>query len=168
MENLPGGAPVENLPPHQSSFQKYKPLLAQFLRFAVVGVLNTGIDFAIFNVLIYVTKISEGAGIIPIKAVAFLSANINSYLLNKKWTFNDSSSGQGAKQFSVYLSVSVIGALINIGTVYLITTFIDPMFNLSNELWANVANLLATGLSLVWNFIGYKLIVFKKGAAARQ
>ena len=141
--------------------QKYGPLAAQFLRFAVVGVLNTGIDFAILNILSYLTKITSGSGIVAIKGAAFLAANINSYLINKHWTFKDKTEGEGAKKFSTYLAVSVIGALLNLGIVYAITTYVDPMFGLSEALWLNAANLVATGVSLVWNFIGYKLIVFR-------
>lgn len=150
---------ITNQPPTLA--QKYGPLAAQFLRFAVVGVANTGIDFAVFNVLIRIFGVTKGEAIIPIKFAAFLAANINSYLLNKKWTFKDNTKGEGARKFSLYLTVSVVGALLNLSTVYLITTFIDPLFSLSPQLWANVANLVATGISLVWNFLGYKIIVFK-------
>lgn len=150
-----------SVPPSPTLAQKYGPLAAQFLRFAVVGVLNTGIDFAILNILSYLTNITDGARIIPLKGIAFLAANVNSYFINKHWTFKDKSGSQGAKQFSVYLSVSIIGALLNIGAVFLITTYIPPMFGMSDKLWLNVANLIATGISLVWNFIGYKLIVFR-------
>lgn len=145
-----------------STMQKYGPLAAQFLRFAVVGILNTGIDFTILNILSYLTNVTDGARIIPLKGISFLFANVNSYFLNKRWTFKDKSEGQGAKQFSVYLTVSIIGALINIACVYLITTYVPPVFGMSDKLWLNAANLAATVLSLVWNFIGYKLIVFRQ------
>ena len=46
--------------------------------------------------------------------------------------------------------------------VFGVTTFIPPFFGLSPELWANLAKVAATGFSLIWNFIGYKFIVFKK------
>lgn len=149
------------LPAKPTLTEKYGPLAAQFLRFAVVGVLNTGIDFALLNILSYLTNITDGARIIPLKGIAFLAANVNSYFINKRWTFKDSTGGQGAKQFSVYLSVSIIGALINIGAVFLITTYIPAVFGMSDKLWLNAANLVATGLSLIWNFVGYKLIVFR-------
>jgi putative flippase GtrA len=161
MDSIPPSGQSGITPPNQTLAQKYGPLAAQFLRFAVVGALNTGIDFAILNLLSYLTNVTEGARIIPLKGVAFLVANVNSYLINKRWTFKDKTEGQGAKQFSVYLTVSVIGALINIGAVFLITTYVPPVLGLSNALWLNVANLVATGLSLVWNFVGYKLIVFR-------
>lgn len=153
--------PMQTTTENPSMMQKYGPLAAQFLRFGVVGILNTAIDFAIFNILIMTTGITKGGLIVPMKGVAFLAANINSYLLNKKWTFKDKTQGEGAKQFSVYLSVSIIGALINIGSVYLITTFVSPVFGVNEQLWANAANLVATGLSMIWNFVGYKLVVFR-------
>jgi putative flippase GtrA len=147
--------------PNQTLLQKYRPLIYQFLRFAVVGAINTGIDFGILNILSRITGITEGSGIIPIKGGAFLVANVNSYLLNKRWTFKDNTQGDSGRKFSVYLSVSIVGAILNISTVYLITNYVDPMFGLSAALWLNAANLVATGVSLVWNFIGYKLIVFR-------
>lgn len=144
-----------------SLMQKYGPLAAQFLRFGIVGVLNTGIDFAILNALSWATGITKGAEVVPLKAVAFLAANINSYLLNKTWTFKDKTSGEGAKKFSIYVTVSIIGALLNLGTVYVITTYTTPMFGVSDKMWLNLANLVATAVSLIWNFVGYKLIVFR-------
>jgi putative flippase GtrA len=61
----------------------------------------------------------------------------------------------------LFLIVSIIGAGINSLVVYLVTSHISPMFGLSQTLWLNVANLIATGAALIWNFIGYKLFVFK-------
>jgi putative flippase GtrA len=58
--------------------------------------------------------------------------------------------------------VSIIGALINSGIVFAISTFVDPMFGLSQAVWVNAAKVVATGISLIWNFLGYKFIVFKR------
>jgi putative flippase GtrA len=38
----------------------------------------------------------------------------------------------------------------------------EPALGLSPQIWENVAKLIATGVYIVWNFIGYKLIVFKE------
>ena len=137
-------------------------LAGQFLRFAVVGVINTSINFAVLNILSYITGISKGSGVIPLAVFAFAVATANSYLLNKHWSFRDQSHADAGKKFSLFLIVSIIGAGINSGTVYLITTHISPIFGLSAHLWLNVAALAATGISLIWNFIGYKLFVFNK------
>src|SRR3989344_567767 len=79
-------------------------LLWQVAKFALVGVLNTAIDFGILNLLILITTT----------------------------------------------------------VVVVVTTWIPPLFGLSPTLWANVAKVFATGFSMVWNFTGYKLVVFKR------
>jgi putative flippase GtrA len=146
----------------QNMDEKYKSTLNQFLKFVVVGVINTAINFAVLNILSALTGITSGSGIIPLAVVAFAIATTNSYIWNKRWSFKDQSKTDTGRKFSYFLIVSIIGAGINSGTVYLITTYIPPMFGLSPQLWLNVAALAATGISLVWNFIGYKVFVFKK------
>ena len=141
---------------------KYKATLDQFLRFVVVGVINTAINFIVLNILSALTGITSGSRVIPLAVVAFAAATTNSYILNKRWSFKDQSQVDAGRKFSLFLIVSIIGAGINSGTVYLITTNISPMFGLSQHLWLNVAALAATGISLIWNFIGYKAFVFQK------
>jgi len=75
------------------------------------------------------------------------------------WSALRTSEGQ---KIAVFTAVSIGGAVINAVIVGTMTAYIDPLLGFSPELWANVAKVLATGLSLIWNFIGYKLFVFKK------
>lgn len=138
-----------------------KSLMVQFVKFGVIGVINTGVDFAVLNLLMWLTGVTEGNGLIPLNFLSFAVAVMNSYYFNKHWAFQDKTTGEGARKFSVFLVVSIIGALINTGIVRFVSTNIDPMFGLSQQLWTNAAKLLATGVGLVWNFIGYKLFVFK-------
>lgn len=138
-----------------------KKLIIQFLKFAVIGAINTGVDFLVLNLLMWATGITKGNGLIPLNFISFAVAVTNSYYLNKRWAFQDKTSGESGKKFSVFLIVSIIGALINTGIVRFVSTNIDPMYGLSPQLWTNVAKLLATGVALIWNFIGYKLFVFR-------
>lgn len=154
-------------------------LLRQVLVFAVVGVINTAIDFAVLNLLSHFTGIKKGQGVIPLNYISFSCAVIASYFLNKHWTFKDQGGSDKTKQFTFFLIVSVIGASINSLTVYLITTFVPVPTGIINSvltavpsiatkfsdlsvLWLNIAKLCATVVSLIWNFVGYKLFVFKK------
>ena len=134
------------------------PLLWQFAKFAQVGVLNTAIDFGILNLLIFATGITSGLLIIPLNAISFSTAIINSFFWNEKWVFK----AKKEANFITFVIVTLIGLAINSGIVYAITTFVPPTFVDSQKLWANLAKVLATGISLVWNFTGYRLIVFKK------
>lgn len=133
-------------------------ILWQIAKFALIGVLNTAIDFGILNFLILVTNITKGASIGLINIPAFSIAVVNSYYWNRRWVF------EGAKEgnFLIFLAITVIGLAVNTFVVIVITTYIPPLFGLSETLWVNVAKVFATGFSMVWNFVGYKLIVFKK------
>lgn len=141
-----------------SFISKKIPLLWQFAKFAQVGVLNTAIDFGILNLLIFATGITSGLSIIPLNAISFSTAIINSFFWNEKWVFK----AQKEANFITFVVVTLIGLAINSGIVYAITTYVPPTFVDSQKLWANLAKVLATGISLIWNFTGYRLVVFKK------
>jgi len=116
----------------------------------------------VLNIEMALTGITSGPGMLVLNTISFSVATTNSFFMNKRWTFEDKGASQEGVKFSQFLLVSIIGIIINTSVVYLITSFTTPLFGLSPQLWANVAKLLATGISLVWNFIGYKFFVFKR------
>lgn len=129
----------------------------QIAKFGLVGVSNTAIDFGILNVLILLTGVTAGIGIVFINALSFTAALLNSYFWNKTWVFKQ----EKKSNFYAFLFVTIIGMSLNSGIVFLITTYFSPMFDLSVTQWANLAKAFATIVSLLWNFAGYKLVVFK-------
>lgn len=133
-------------------------ILWQLAKFGLVGVLNTAIDFGILNYLSSTTGITEGPQLIPIKAVSFMIALANSYWWNKNWVF------EGKKRANPlsFAVVSTIGISINIAIVVIVTSLTKQPEGTTDQLWLNLANLAATFASLTWNFLGYRLIVFKK------
>lgn len=135
------------------------PVVYQMAKFALVGFSNAAIDFAVLNLLMWQTGVYKGPGIIAFNVISFSIAVINSFAWNKLWTFQ-SQEGNVRSQFIQFVTVALIGVAINTSIVYGITTFISPAF--SPELWANFAKVLATVISLAWNFTGYKFLVFKK------
>ncbi|MBU1563790.1 GtrA family protein [Patescibacteria group bacterium] len=135
--------------------------IKQFSKFVVIGFINTALDFAILNLLMWWTGIYSGSWIILLNIVSFSIAVFNSYFWNKYWTFKDKDKIE-AKEFSQFVIVTLIGLAINSSIIFEVTTLISPMFGLSPELWANLAKAAATGFSLIWNFAGYKFFVFKK------
>lgn len=135
--------------------------MLQFIKFALIGALNTGVDFGILNLLSYLTGIYAGARLAPLNAVSFGVAVINSYVLNKYWTFQAGSGGVSGAEFGKFLFVSLVGLGINTGVLSLVTGLVAPPADFSPQLWENAAKLAATGLSLIWNFAGYKFIVFR-------
>ena len=134
----------------------------QFLKFATVGVLNTGIDIGILNLIMAITGIYIGEWLILFNGISVSAAIINSYFLNKYWTFGANDTQKQGNEFISFVAVSLGGALINTSVVYLVSTFIDPLFGIDQEIWTNVGKVLAVALAWLWNFSGYKFFVFKK------
>lgn len=134
----------------------------QFAKFFLVGMLNTGIDFAVYNFLMWYTQIFSGPEVSAFSVVSFIVAVTNSYFLNRYWTFQVNKTANDPKQFVKFVSVSLVGLVLNASIIYGVTTLIDPLFGLSAVLWANLAKAIATGVVLFWNFVGYKFLVFKK------
>jgi putative flippase GtrA len=137
------------------------PIIMQLIKFAMVGFANTAVDFGILNLLMAMTGIYSGKNIFFLNSISFIVAVIHSFFWNKFWTFKVKKT-EATKEFLQFLIVSIIGLLINGGIVYMITTWLQPMFGMSEVSWANAGKIAATAISLVWNFIGYKFIVFKK------
>ncbi len=67
-------------------------------------------------------------------------------------------------QFSMFVLVSIIGLVINSAIVALAANALAPtLSNLINaDTIINLSKVIATAVSLIWNFIGYKMLVFKK------
>lgn len=142
-------------------------IFKQISKFIIVGIINTGIDFAVLNALMFAANIYSGKWLIVFNSISFSAAVINSYFMNKYWTFKKQEAGTSeknddSKQFAQFVIISIIGISLNDVAVYAVSTFIPPMFNLSGKIWVNAAKLIATAISMAWNFIGYKFIVFKK------
>ncbi|MEX1063765.1 MAG: GtrA family protein [Candidatus Paceibacterota bacterium] len=143
-------------------------IFTSFARFTIVGFMNAGIDFGVFNFLMFWTNIEEGVAVSTFKGISFVAAVINSYYWNKYWVFEASGTGSRAKEFLSFLIVTVIGLLVNVGVTSLVVFGIDPKFGFSQLSWNNIAAVFGAIFGLVWNFVGYRLIVFKKEAAVEN
>ena len=138
------------------------PVIFQFAKYVTVGLANTAVDFGVLNLIMWTTGVYQGKSVILFNTISFLVAVTNSYIWNKFWTFKAKDKSNIPAQFIQFVIVSIIGVLINTGIVYIGSSLISPMFGFSANVWTNVAKVLATVVSLIWNFAGYKFIVFKK------
>lgn len=59
------------------------PILIQFIKFGIVGVANTLLTFAIYTLLLKVF----GVWYLAASAIGFIVGTVNSFLLNRRWTF---------------------------------------------------------------------------------
>lgn len=119
----------------------------QFIFFAAIGGVGTAGQ--------YVTLIAlkEGGFLDPIPAsvVGFTIGAIINYFLNYRFTFNSDKSHKEA--MSKFFIVATLGAIINTALMYVGIHLLD--------LYYLLAQVIATGIVLLWNFTANKLWTFK-------
>lgn len=78
------------MPRWSKAFQEEKIRVAKF---ALFGVINTGVDFAVFMLLVY----GMGIGTAWAQTVSYGCGVVSSYLLNRRWTFGSAGRGNWAE-----------------------------------------------------------------------
>lgn len=118
------------------------------LKFALVGGVNTGIDFLLFTLLTV-----WGWGYLPAQCVSFTCAVLNSYLLNRSWTFRDSA-GSGRFTFYKFVLLNILILLLTSGLIALLHQGIGwPVL---------VSKFIATAVGVLVNFTGNRVWVFRQ------
>lgn len=131
---------------------KRTPLAFQFLKFGIVGVSNTIIDFSLLNLLHFAFKVP----VLLANTISFNCAIMNSFVWNKYWTFQNKEKNIGS-QFIQFVIISLIGLGINNGIMYLSVNFLGS----SAPLQLNLSKIFASIFSMTWNFLAYKKWAFR-------
>ena len=134
-------------------FLRREHLFGQIVRFAVVGVVNTVVDFAILNLLYHVV----GWPLLVSNTISVSVAIVNSFLWNRYWTFSARRSGDWHQQALAFLLVSLTGLLINDAGIWVL----HATWGGTSVLDVNLQKAGASIISLVWNFVGYRLLAFR-------
>ena len=139
--------------------------MAQFCKFFLVGILNTAIDLTVLGILTHMIGVPVSSlQFAACKTVSFLCALANSYFLNKYWVFRKSDQArQGVSEKIRFTAVSMVGLLINTTCASLAFHILSGMRMFAQMQMAVVqaSGLVGTFGALMWNFAGYKFIVFK-------
>jgi putative flippase GtrA len=126
-----------------------REFIIKILRFGIVGVVGMIIDFG----TTYVAKEIFKAQRYVASALGFIIAATCNYLLNRYWTFT-SNNPDIATEYTQFIVVSVIGLGINTAILYVL--------HHNRKMNFYVAKLLATAVTLIWNFAANYLYTFAK------
>lgn len=148
--------------------------LIQFIKFGLVGVSNTAVDWIVYYIVAgyIITTVSAKP---TVKAISFLIAVLNSYLWNTIWTFKkeykESVKASDSAKRTIFFRFFIV-SLIGWGVNYLVFRYMLNNFNFSDlavfgksistqDLYPLIG---ASAAAIIWNFFANKLWTYKKAS----
>lgn len=122
-------------------------IIKQFVKYGLVGVINTIITISIIYIFMKLLNVSY----IISNVVGYLFGFINSFVLNKIWTFKSKKSIEKERFFFILIFVICY----SIQLVFLV--ILKEKLLIKSE----YAQIIAMGFYTVLNFVGNKYITFK-------
>jgi putative flippase GtrA len=146
------------------------PLLRRILgwkivRYGLVGVLNTFLSLGIFNFLLWISGVTQGTKITLFSIITFAIVVTNSFFWNKFLVFK-SKEVSHHREYVMFFVVSSCVSLVNVGVITFLVNIVGAPREVSPTLWANLAVLTTIPISVLGNFFGYKIFVFRQPEGA--
>ena len=134
----------------------HKEERTRFVKFAIVGLTGTAVDFGLMNLFRLVFLMP----LVWAQAISFILAVINNFLWNRYWTYPESRTKGASKQLIQFILINVIGISIRTPLVPWADRIILNMLNnsgvglpLENFIVSqNLALAVSTSIILIWNF----------------
>ncbi len=126
-------------------------------RFALVGSVNTALDFGILLILK-----TLGIPAVAANIISSTTAFIASFLANKKYTFKTTDTNV-AKEMFLFVVVTLVGLWVfQSAIIHAVLEPLTDLFNGNATMALIASKLLATAVSMTWNYVMYSKLVFKK------
>lgn len=134
----------------------------QVAKFVLVGILATLIDLKFFEILILAFAGTSNIILGLSKGISFFIATVAKYSGNKFWAFEKKERGAMAKEFIQFFLITLLGLGVDVGVFLCLVKTIGPQFGVIFAAWVKISVIVAALVAAIWNFSGYKFIVFKK------
>lgn len=116
--------------------------------FAVVGVINTAVDFCVFSIVYAAFPVSAAAA----QMAGYTAGLICSFLLNKYVTFKNNA--KDFRQVLLFLLCNGIALVVSMAAIHLLHDVLG--------IEGHVAKIfMVTPLTMIMNYFGYKHVVFR-------
>ena len=123
-------------------------LLGQLMKFGVVGIVATVIDFVVLTIL------TETFGVyyLTSAAIGFIIATLFNYVASMRYVFNSRfGPHEKRKELIIFILLSVVGLGLNQFFMWLFVEFFSIFYIFSK--------VLATVLVMTWNFVSRKIFI---------
>jgi putative flippase GtrA len=137
----PGPARAVGLPPAVAT------VVRQWLRFTAVGAANTLLSWSVYALLA-----SLGVQYLLASSVAFLLGALNSFTLNRRWTFR--SRAQRVPEGLRFAAVQVVGLALDLALMYVLVDLAGVDHLIAQALSFPPASAVTFLLSRQWAFAG--------------
>ena len=148
----------------------------RLFRFGLIGVWNTIFDFIVFNILLTVTAGSFLGSARPYvcNIISASLAAVLSFELNKRFVFQPTA--EPPKYYRVYFVLIVLSGIFILqnAVIFVVEHFGGGVASFASTILENIgisldkvvvqhnlAKILATSLTMIWNFVLFNKVIFK-------
>ena len=154
--------PVQLCPAKQDAEQQRLPFwrqwFGQLVRFGLVGGINTTLDLLVFNSLLWLFPTSNLFISLTFNTIAYSVGAINSFLLNKYWTF-EHRHNITSKEVSRFVVTTLLGIGCNNLLLWCANVLLLPVIA-NSLLWVNASKVMAIAGTVFISYLGMRLWVF--------
>ena len=135
----------------------------QFAKFIIIGVFFALFDLVILNSLMAYFGITaeERTRYLVFVGTSFIITTMVKYIGDKFWAFEKKQGEKVHSELGKFFLVTLISLGLQIGVASYIFARVIPQ-GIPVFVWANIGKILGIAVASIWNFLGYKFIVFKK------
>jgi len=135
----------------------------QLAKFLLIGAFFSVFDLIIFNLLLGYFGITREDVVryAVFVIISFIVITIIKYLGDKYWAFEKGGTEKAGVEFTAYFVITLVSGVIQTASASFLFALIPSIFG-NAMVVGNVAKIGGILIASVWNFLGYKFVVFKK------
>jgi len=147
------------------SLLKSKKERVRFLKFALVGLTGTVVDFGVMNFL----RLVVGLPLVWAQGISFVAAVINNFLWNRLWTYPESREKDATWQLIQFFIINIVGITIRTPLISWLDQLINGMLEKINMslpienfvLSQNLALAISISIIMLWNYFANRYWTFR-------
>ncbi len=138
----------------------------QFVRFGLVGCVNTTIDLLVLNGLLWLWPGQGMPRLLLANTIAYACGALNSFFFNRYWTFQRKGPPK-AREGVRFLLMTLAAIGCNDLILWFMGNILHPA-HLNATLWANISKVAAIGGTILISYLGMRLWVFVQSSHEKR